>query len=69
VVRALLGRCVEMSEAREATVGADVVPAIVKKVQRADERVMAFVEERPIAAMAVALGLGYLIGRVFSRIA
>ena len=58
-----------MSEARETAVNADVVPAIVKKVQRADERVIAFVQERPIAAMAVALGLGYLVGRVFSRIA
>lgn len=45
----------------------DVVPKIVQKVRGADEKVVALVRERPVAALAVALAVGYLVGRVISR--
>ena len=43
------------------------VPAIMKQVKRADERLVAYVREQPLAVLGVALGLGYVMGRVFSR--
>ena len=45
----------------------EVVPKIVQKVRGADEKVIAFVRERPIVALAAALAAGYLVGRVVSR--
>ena len=43
------------------------MPALVKQVKRADEKLVAYVREQPLIAIGAALGLGYLIGRVFSR--
>ncbi len=45
----------------------DSMPAMVKQVKRADERLTAYVREQPLVALGVALGLGYVMGRVFSR--
>ena len=45
----------------------DSMPAIMKQVKRADERLTAYVREQPLVALGVALGLGYVMGRVFSR--
>ena len=45
----------------------DSMPAIMKQVKRADERLVAYVREQPLVALGVALGLGYVVGRVFSR--
>jgi hypothetical protein len=44
------------------------VPDVVRRVKRADERLVAFVEERPIAALCVAVGIGYLLGRAFTKL-
>jgi ElaB/YqjD/DUF883 family membrane-anchored ribosome-binding protein len=46
----------------------DVVPKIVQKVRTADEKVVAFVRERPLVSLVAALAAGYLIGRVVSRL-
>ena len=46
----------------------DSMPAIMKQVKRADERLVAYARERPLVALGVALGLGYVMGRVFSRV-
>jgi len=46
---------------------ADVVPKIVQTVRTADDKVVAFVRERPLVTLAAALAAGYLIGRVVSR--
>lgn len=43
------------------------MPAIMKQMKRADERLVAYVREQPLVALGVALGVGYLMGRVFSR--
>lgn len=45
----------------------DLVPQIVEKVQRADEKLVAIVRERPVVALATALAVGYLVGRMVSR--
>jgi ElaB/YqjD/DUF883 family membrane-anchored ribosome-binding protein len=45
----------------------DSMPAVMKQVKRADERLVAYVREQPLLAIGAALGLGYVLGRVFSR--
>jgi hypothetical protein len=45
----------------------DSMPAVMKQVKRADERLVAFAREQPLLALGAALGLGYVLGRVFSR--
>jgi ElaB/YqjD/DUF883 family membrane-anchored ribosome-binding protein len=47
---------------------AESLPAIAERVRRADERLVAYVRERPLVALGAALGMGYVMGRVFSRI-
>lgn len=47
---------------------ADVVPALVRKAKETDEKIVAFVRERPVIALAAALAAGYLVGRVISRL-
>jgi ElaB/YqjD/DUF883 family membrane-anchored ribosome-binding protein len=47
----------------------DAEPMIVERVRAADQKIVAFVRERPIAALAAAVAIGYVVGRVFSRIA
>ena len=37
------------------------------EIRRLDRELIARVRERPLAAVAVALAAGYVIGRVFSR--
>ena len=44
------------------------MPALVQQVRSADERLVAYVRERPLVALGAALGLGYVMGRVFSRL-
>ncbi len=46
----------------------EVVPKIVQRAKAADERVVALVRERPIVALCAALAVGYLVGRVASRL-
>jgi hypothetical protein len=49
--------------------GADsVVPKLIQKARSVDEKVVALVRERPLAALGAALAVGYVIGRVFSRV-
>lgn len=45
----------------------EVVPKILKKVRSADEKLVTFVRERPLASLIAALAAGYLVGRVVSR--
>jgi ElaB/YqjD/DUF883 family membrane-anchored ribosome-binding protein len=47
----------------------DVVPELVQRAKAADDKLVAFVRKRPVAALCTALALGYLIGRVASRLA
>jgi ElaB/YqjD/DUF883 family membrane-anchored ribosome-binding protein len=46
---------------------AESMPALVQQAKRADERLVAYVRARPLVALGAALGLGYILGRVFSR--
>jgi ElaB/YqjD/DUF883 family membrane-anchored ribosome-binding protein len=46
----------------------EVVPKIVQKVESADQKLVAFVRERPLVALATALAVGYLVGRAVSRL-
>jgi ElaB/YqjD/DUF883 family membrane-anchored ribosome-binding protein len=46
----------------------DSMPAVVKQVKRVDEQLVAYVREQPLIAIGAALGLGYVLGRVFSRV-
>jgi ElaB/YqjD/DUF883 family membrane-anchored ribosome-binding protein len=41
-----------------------VVPRVVDGLKRADSRVVSFVQERPLAALGVALAFGYVVGRI-----
>lgn len=45
----------------------EVVPKIVQKVQRADDKLVELVRERPLVALATAVAVGYVVGRVMSR--
>lgn len=47
---------------------AESMPALVQQVKSADERLVAYVRARPLVALGAALGLGYMMGRVFSRV-
>lgn len=46
----------------------DALPQLVEKVRGADDKLVAFVRERPVVALATALAVGYLVGRVVSRL-
>ncbi|MCC6553693.1 MAG: hypothetical protein IT372_11820 [Polyangiaceae bacterium] len=45
-----------------------IVPRVVERVRRADDQLVAAVRERPIAALCAAAVLGYVIGRVVTRL-
>ncbi len=45
----------------------EVLPRLVQKAKAADEKLVSFVKERPVAALVTALAVGYVVGRVFSR--
>jgi hypothetical protein len=47
---------------------ADVAPQLAQRVKAADDKLVAFVRERPVTALAAALLAGYLVGRVVSRL-
>jgi ElaB/YqjD/DUF883 family membrane-anchored ribosome-binding protein len=46
----------------------EFVPKIVDQVKAADDKVVAFVKERPLVAIGAAVAVGYMIGRIFTRI-
>jgi hypothetical protein len=46
----------------------DVVPKLVQKAKDTDDKLVAFVRERPLTALVAALAAGYVVGRVISRI-
>lgn len=46
----------------------EVVPKLVRKVKSADDKLVAFVVERPVVALGAALFVGYFVGRVFTRL-
>ena len=48
--------------------GRPQVQKIVAGVKGADDRVVAFVQERPVAAICAAVAVGYLIGRIVTRV-
>ncbi|WP_437812494.1 hypothetical protein [Sorangium sp. So ce1078] len=52
---------------RQANVPA-VVPRVVSEVRRADERLVSLVQERPVATLCAVAAVGYLIGRVVTRL-
>jgi hypothetical protein len=45
----------------------ELVPELVGKAKAADAKLVAFVKERPVAALVAALAAGYLVGRLVSR--
>ena len=77
LVRALLSDAAMMGEtehveadgtAASLRAAIDSMPAVMKQVKRADEKLVAYVREQPLVAIGAALGLGYVLGRVFSRV-
>lgn len=46
---------------------APVVPRVMGGLKRADDQLVAFVQERPVVALGAALAVGYVIGRVLTR--
>ncbi len=46
----------------------EIAPRLVQKAKDADEKLVAFVRERPLVALCAALAAGYVVGRVFSRL-
>jgi hypothetical protein len=68
---AMMGDSEQVEESGPATrlhAVAESMPALVKQVKSADERLVAYVRARPLVALGAALGLGYVVGRVFSRV-
>jgi hypothetical protein len=47
---------------------APVAPRVMEKARRADEKLVALVQERPIAALCAAVLAGYIVGRVVTRV-
>ncbi|WP_437733855.1 hypothetical protein [Sorangium sp. So ce1335] len=45
-----------------------VVPRVLGEVRRADERLVSLVQERPVATLCAVAAVGYLIGRVVTRL-
>lgn len=45
----------------------EILPELARKAKEADAKLVAFVKERPVAALATALLAGYLVGRLVSR--
>ncbi len=45
----------------------EVVPRLLQKAKAADEKLVAFVRERPLVALCAAVATGYLVGRLISR--
>jgi hypothetical protein len=45
-----------------------VVPRVFNEVRRADERLVSLVQERPVATLCAVAAVGYLIGRVVTRL-
>ncbi|WP_437484083.1 hypothetical protein WME75_44055 [Sorangium sp. So ce1014] len=52
---------------RQANVPA-VFPRVLSEARRADERLVSLVHERPVATLCVVAAVGYLIGRVVTRL-
>jgi hypothetical protein len=52
---------------RHAT-GPAAVPRLFGEVRRADERLVSLVQERPLATLCAVAAVGYLIGRVVTRL-
>ncbi|WP_437589544.1 hypothetical protein [Sorangium sp. So ce1000] len=44
------------------------VPRLFGEVRRADERLVSLVQERPVATLLAVAAVGYLIGRVVTRL-
>jgi hypothetical protein len=61
--------CRSMDRAEFDGLGAlvDAAPQLAQRVKAADDKLVAFVRERPITALAAALVAGYLVGRAVSR--
>lgn len=47
---------------------APLLPKVVQGVKSADDKLVTFVRERPLVAVGAALLVGYMIGRVLTRI-
>lgn len=43
------------------------VSGLGESVAEVNDRVLAFIEERPVAAIGIAIGVGFLIGKLASR--
>jgi ElaB/YqjD/DUF883 family membrane-anchored ribosome-binding protein len=48
--------------------GHSKLPRVAQTVKVADDKVVAFVRERPVVAVCAAVAVGYLLGRLFTRI-
>lgn len=46
----------------------DFVPKMMERVKSADDKVVTFVKKRPLVAVGAAVAVGYMIGRIFTRI-
>jgi hypothetical protein len=57
----------QVSEALEPYVDLENIPGR-DEIERVDRRVRAFVAERPLAAVLIALATGYVVGRVLTRV-
>ncbi|AUX27333.1 hypothetical protein SOCEGT47_079200 [Sorangium cellulosum] len=44
------------------------VPRVLSEVRRADEKLVSLVQERPIATLCAVAAVGYLVGRVVTRL-
>ncbi len=57
----------ETAQVNGLNAGNEVVPKIVESVKSADDKIVTFVQQRPVVALCAAVALGYVVGRVFSR--
>jgi ElaB/YqjD/DUF883 family membrane-anchored ribosome-binding protein len=45
----------------------EAAPQLVQRAKDADEKLVAFVRQRPLVALCTALAAGYVVGRLVSR--
>lgn len=72
LARALLGAEVMIEDPRKsemngAHVNGQAAVRVVRQVKQADDKLVAFVTERPLAALGMALAFGYVLGRIMTR--
>jgi hypothetical protein len=47
--------------------GSPLIPRAIERVKNVDDKLVSFVNERPVVALCAALAVGYVVGRVLTH--